>query len=121
MGRCGGEGQGEYEGVEGGQGGGAVWGSAVRCGGNLRVSERLDEARRGWVTVRVKTKASVRVKVEGEGEGEGGGAAVRRCDVVRCGAVWACGAVRGGVEVRMGEGESQSVRTWVRVRVSVSV
>jgi hypothetical protein len=32
VGRCGGEGQGEYEGVEGGQGGGAVWGGAVRCG-----------------------------------------------------------------------------------------
>ena len=47
--------RGEYEGVEGGQGGGAVWGGAVRCGGNLRVSERLDEARRGWVTARVKT------------------------------------------------------------------
>ena len=70
---------------------------------------------------RVKTRVRVKVKVKGEGEGEGGGAAVRRCDVVRCGAVWACGAVRGGVEVRMGEGESQSVRTLVRVWVSVSV
>ena len=109
VGRCGGEGQGEYEGVEGGQGGGAVWGGAVRCGGNLRASERLDEARRGWVTVRVKTKASVRVKVEGEGEGEGegGGAVDRWCSgaAVRCSAAWCVhGAVRCGVVVRVQSG-----------------
>ena len=72
-------------------------------------SERLDEARRGWVTVRVKTKASVRVKVEGEGEGEGegGGAVDRWCSgaAVRCSAAWCVhGAVRCGVVVRVQSG-----------------
>ena len=44
VGRCGGEGQGEYEGVEGGQGDGAVWGGAVRCGGRVRGWMKLGEA-----------------------------------------------------------------------------